>query len=81
MERRSGDEKSSTRDERANNLRKDRIDVFDSMGFVDDDVLERKFLQGSRFDQAHFVCCNTDLEILSNEPGSDNFRTFFFGAG
>jgi hypothetical protein len=43
------------------------------MDFVNDDILEWEFLQSSRFDQAHFI-------RLSNEPGSDNFRTFVFGA-
>ena len=39
-------------------------------------VLERNLFQSSRFDQAHFIRgSNTDLETLSNEPGSDNFRT------
>ena len=50
------------------------------MGFVDDDILERKFLQSSLFDQAHFVRSNTDFEILRNEPASNNFCVFFFGA-
>ena len=27
----------------------DRVDVFDVMGFVDDNVLERKFLRGLPF--------------------------------
>ena len=80
LKRCSGDEKSSTRDERANNLREDGIDVFDSMGFVNNDIFERKFLQSSRFDQAHFIRGNTNMEILSNEPGSNNFRTFVFSA-
>jgi hypothetical protein len=81
LERCAGDEQSSTRDEGANDLREDRIDILDSMGFVDDDILERKFLQSSLFDQAHFVRSNTDFEILRNEPASNNFRAFFFGAG
>jgi hypothetical protein len=38
------------RDEGANNLGKHRIDVFDVMGFVDDNVFERKLLQGRCFD-------------------------------
>ena len=42
-------------------------------------VLERNFFQSfqsSRFDQVHIIGGrNTDLETLSNEPGSDNFRT------
>jgi hypothetical protein len=33
-----------TRDEGANNLGKDRIDVFDAMGFVDDNVFEAAVL-------------------------------------
>jgi hypothetical protein len=53
---------------------------FDSMGFVDDDILEREFFQSRRFDQAHFIRGNTNLETLSKEPGSDNFRTLVFGA-
>ena len=40
LERGTGDEKSSTRDGSANNLRGDRVHAFDPMGFVDDDILE-----------------------------------------
>ena len=45
MERCSGNEKSSTRDEHTNNLREDRIDLFDSMGFVDDGNTDFKILR------------------------------------
>jgi hypothetical protein len=46
----------------------DRVDVFDAMGFVDDNVFERELLQGRRFDQADFVRGNTHFKILRNEP-------------
>jgi hypothetical protein len=53
---------------------KDRVDVFDVMGFVDDNVFEKNLLQGRCFDQAHFVrgdthffgaCQRNDIEIRS----------------
>ena len=50
------------------------------MGFVDDNVLERKLFQSRLFDQAHFILGNTHFKILRNEPAGDNFCAFFFGA-
>jgi len=46
---------------------------------VNDDVFETKFLEYTFFDQADFVACDADFEVLRQEPVRDDFCTFLFG--
>ena len=51
------------------------------MRLVDDDIFKTKFLEYAFFDQANFVACDADFEVLWQEPVCNDFGAFFFGTG
>jgi hypothetical protein len=50
------------------------------MRLIDDDILERKLLEGAFFDKANLVGRDADLEVLRDKPSRYDVGTFFFGA-
>lgn len=50
------------------------------MRLINDDIFKAKLLEYAFLDQADFVTCNTDFEVLRQEPVRDDFGAFFFGA-
>jgi hypothetical protein len=46
------------------NLQKDRINILDSVRFVDYNILETELLEGGFLDQEDLVACCTNFKIL-----------------
>ena len=78
LQRRSGDQQPPPRYERPNDLRKNRINVLDSVRLVDDDILKRKLLQSGFFDETDFVGRYADFKVLCYQAGGDDFGAFIF---
>lgn len=78
LQRCSRNQQPSPRYERPNDLRKNRIDVLDSVRFVNDDILERKLLQSRFFDETDLVGRYTDFKVLRYQAGGDDFGAFVF---
>lgn len=81
LERRSRDEHSSAGDESAHNLGKDGVDILDTMGLVDDDILERKFLERALFDETYLVASDAHVKVLGYQTCRDDFSTFLLRSG
>lgn len=73
----TGDEKTATGDEASYDLGEDGVYVLNAMGFVDNDILEREFLEGRFFDKADLIRGDTNFEILRKEAVRDNLSTLF----
>jgi hypothetical protein len=54
-------------------LRKHRVDVLDTVGLVDDDVLPGELLEGGLLAEAELVRGDEDVEGLGKDLGGDNF--------
>jgi hypothetical protein len=50
------------------------------MRLIDDDILERKLLECTFFDETNLVRCDANLEVLRDKPSCYDLATFFFGA-
>lgn len=76
LQRCPGNQQPPPRYERPNDLRKNGIDVLDSVRFVNDDILERKLLQSGFFDETDLVGCYADFKVLCYQAGGDDFGAF-----
>ena len=71
LQRCARDEQPTAGQERAHDLGEDRVDVLDTVGLVDHDVLKRKPTKGALFNQTYFVGRDADLEVTVNESVVD----------
>ena len=62
-------------------MREDGIYVLDSMGFIDDNILETEFLERRFLDEADLVTCNADFEVLRDESVRDDCCALVFCTG
>lgn len=69
MEGCTGDQEPASGGKSSDDLTQQRIDVFDSVRLIDDDVLPTKLLQGRLFSDTDFVRGDEDVEVL----GEDSF--------
>ena len=76
----SRNEKPTSRQKGANNLRQNGVGVFDTVGLVDDDVLKGELLQRGALTQAQLIRGDENVKILRNEPVGDDFRSLFLGS-
>jgi len=74
LERCTRDEETATAGKDADDLGEDGIDVFDTVGFVNDDVVEGELFEGVLLAETHFVGGDTDFELLREEAFSDDHR-------
>lgn len=81
LQRRASDQQPSPRDERPNDLRKNRVDILDPVRLVDHDILETELLQRRFLDKTDFVRSDADIEVLRDETGGDELRALFLRAG
>lgn len=63
LKRGTGDEESSPRVEGSDDLTEERIDVFDSVGLVNDDVFPRELLEDGRLSETHLVGSDANVEV------------------
>lgn len=81
LQRRASDQQPSPRDERPNDLRKNRVDILDPVRLVDHDILETELLQRRFLDETDFVRSDADIEVLRDETGGDELRALLLRAG
>jgi hypothetical protein len=75
----ASDQESPTGDECSDDLRKNGIDILDSVSFVDYNIFETEFLEGGFLDQADLVARYTNFEILRDESVRDDLCALFLG--
>lgn len=74
------DEKTTSRQERADNLGQHGVGIFDTVGLVDDDVLEGELLQRGALAQAQLIRSDENIEVLRDKSVGDNLRSLFLGS-
>jgi hypothetical protein len=80
LQRCPGDKETATRCEGPNDLRQYRVDILDPVRLVDDNIFERKLLEGGFLDETNFIGRYADFEILRNQPLGDDIGTFLFSS-
>lgn len=61
-------------------MREDRVDILDSVRFINNDILETELLEHTFLDQTDFVARDADLELLRQKAARNNFRALFLCA-
>ncbi len=74
LQRCTGDQQSSTADESPNDLAEKRVDILDTVCFIDYDVLPAELLQGGFLAKTHLVGGDEDVEVLGEDAMIDEHR-------
>jgi hypothetical protein len=73
LQRRSSDEEPATAGESSNDLTKQRVDVLDTMSFVDDNVLPAELFEGRFLAETHLVRRDKDVKVAWDDFVRDEF--------
>jgi hypothetical protein len=60
-------------------LSEERVDIFDTVGFVDDDIFKRELLERRLLYETDFIRGYTDIEILRDESIGNDLCAFLLG--
>ena len=71
LQGRSGNEHSSSRSECSDDLTEERIDILDSVGLVDNDVLPTELLQRRLFPDTKLVGSDENVKLLGEDDAVD----------